>query len=176
MIDQYFGLVFDCDTKCVEAEEEAIKSKEHFLQYNCYIDKEVKYLHSGLRNVRYCPIHAILMGHWSRKKTTLNIFSLQRLKETITKHSPTLDRDAEYVKSLKVSRLPAYLTVQMVRFQFKQKDAINAKILKDIKFPLLLDTFDLCSEELQKKLIPMRTKFKVHFHLQNPFPRDCICY
>lgn len=51
--------------------------------------------------------------------------------------------------------------MQMVRFQFKQKDAINAKILKDIKFSLSLDTFDLCSNELQQKLIPMRTKFKV---------------
>ncbi len=86
----------------------------------------------------------------------------QRLKESLTKHSPTLDRDAEYIKTMKVSRLPAYLTVQMVRFQFKQKDAINAKILKDVKFPLLLDTFDVCSAELQQKLVPMRTKFKEH--------------
>ena len=30
----------------------------------------------------------------------------------------------------KLSRLPAYLTVQFVRFYFKEKDAINAKILK----------------------------------------------
>ena len=29
-----------------------------------------------------------------------------------------------------LSRLPAYLTVQFVRFYFKEKDAINAKILK----------------------------------------------
>ena len=54
----------------------------------------------------------------------------QRLQESLSKHSPSLERDAEYIKKLKVSRLPAYLTVQMVRFQFKQKDAINAKILK----------------------------------------------
>lgn len=87
---------------------------------------------------------------------------LQRLKESISKNSPTLGRDAEYIKTMKVSRLPGYLTIQMVRFQFKQKDAINAKILKDIKFPLLLDTFDLCSEELQQRLVPMRTRFKEH--------------
>merc|ERR1719429_1084208 len=41
-------------------------------------------------------------------------------------------------------------------------DAVNAKILKDIKFPLVLDVFELCSEELQEKLVPMRTKFKDH--------------
>ena len=79
----------------------------------------------------------------------------------MNKKSPSLDRDADYVKTLRVSRLPGYLTVQMMRFQFKQKDAINAKILKDIKFPQMLDTFDLCTDELQQKLIPMRTKFKV---------------
>ena len=136
VVDQYFGLEFATETKCVEAEDEpVVKSTERFLQYSCYIDKEVKYLASGLKN---------------------------RLQESMTKKSPTLDRDAEYVKSLKVSRLPGYLTVQMMRFQFKQKDAVNAKILKDIKFPMILDTFDLCTDELQQKLVPMRTKFKEH--------------
>lgn len=134
VIDTYFGLEFETETKCVESDEEPVsKSTEHFLQYNCYIDKDVKYLASGLKN---------------------------RLQESMTKKSAILDRDAEYVKNLKVSRLPGYLTVQMVRFQFKQKDAINAKILKDIKFPMMLDTFDFCTPELQNKLLPMRTKFK----------------
>ena len=85
------------------------------------------------------------------------------MQESLTKTSPTLDREAEYVKTLKVSRLPGYLTVQMVRFQFKQKDSegINAKILKDIKFPKMLDTFDTCSDDLKQKLMPMRKQFKV---------------
>ena len=67
------------------------------------------------------------------------------------------------MKTLKVSRLPGYLTVQMVRFQFKQKDSegINAKILKDIKFPKMLDTFDTCSDDLKQKLMPIRKQFKV---------------
>lgn len=134
VVDTFFGLEFETETKCVESEDEPVsKSKEHFLQYNCYIDKDVKYLYSGLKN---------------------------RLEEHMTKRSEKLDRDAEYVKNLKVSRLPGYLTVQMVRFQFKQKDAINAKILKDIKFPMMLDTFDLCTPDLQNKLVPMRSKFK----------------
>jgi len=32
----------------------------------------------------------------------------------------------------KLKRLPAYLTVQMVRFFYKGKEAVNAKILKVI--------------------------------------------
>lgn len=136
VVDQYFGLDFATETKCVESEDEpVVKSTEKFLQYSCYIDKEVKYLATGLKN---------------------------RLQENVTKKSLILDRDAEYIKTLTVSRLPGYLTVQMMRFQYKQKDAVNAKILKDIKFPQILDVFDLCSEDLAQKLIPMRTKFKDH--------------
>ena len=86
------------------------------------------------------------------------------MTQPLTKRSATLDRDAEYTKPSKVSRLPGYLTIQMMRFQFKQKDAVNAKILKDIKFPMMLDTFELCTEDLQQKLVPMRTKFKVRPH------------
>jgi ubiquitin carboxyl-terminal hydrolase 14 len=65
----------------------------------------------------------------------------------------------------KVSRLPAYLTVQFVRFYYKEKESINAKILKDVKFPLEFDAFELCSSELQQKLTPMRARFKVRCRL-----------
>lgn len=51
--------------------------------------------------------------------------------------------------------------MQFVRFYYKEKEAINAKILKDVKFPMELDVFELCAPELQEKLMPMRDKFKV---------------
>jgi ubiquitin carboxyl-terminal hydrolase 14 len=56
--------------------------------------------------------------------------------------------------------LPAYLSTQFVRFQYKERASTNAKILKDIKFPISLDVFELCTPELQDKLLPMRAKFK----------------
>lgn len=68
----------------------------------------------------------------------------------------------------KVSRLPGYLTIQFVRFQFK-KQAVNAKILKDVKFPLDFDAYELCSPELQEKLAPVRSRFKVK-------PFNCFDY
>ena len=134
LIEQYFGGTFECEMKCIEAEDEEVKkSKENFLQLSCFISSEVKYMHSGLR---------------------------LRLNEQITKKSPTLDRDANYMKQSLISRLPAYLTVNFVRFQYKGKEGINAKVLKDIKFTIDFDAFDLCSKELQQKLLPMRNKFK----------------
>ncbi|XP_017792063.1 PREDICTED: ubiquitin carboxyl-terminal hydrolase 14 [Habropoda laboriosa] len=134
LIEQYFGGTFDTELKCIESEDEPpTKGKEEFLQLSCFISTEVKYMHSGLRN---------------------------KMQEQITKLSPTLGRDAMYTKTSKISRLPAYLTIQFVRFYYKEKEAINAKILKDVKFPLELDAFELCSSELQSKLTPMREKFK----------------
>lgn len=133
-VDQYFGCEFESMLKCVESEEEPpVKSKETFYQLSCFITQEVKYLHTGLKN---------------------------RLQESLVKSSPTLNRDAQYLKESKISRLPGYLIVQFVRFYYKEKEAISAKILKDIKYPMTLDTYELCSPELQEKLVPVRDKFK----------------
>ena len=56
--------------------------------------------------------------------------------------------------------IPGYITIQMVRFHFKQKEAVNAKVLKDVKFSVMLDMHQMCSSELQEKLRPDRTQFK----------------
>ena len=133
-VDQYFGGTFEAILKNTETDdEETTKSNDNFLQLSCFINPDVRYLISGLK---------------------------AKLEEQLTKHSPKLDRDAVYQKSSKISRLPSYLSVQMVRYIYKERESINAKILKDIKFSISLDVFELCTSELQDKLMPMRTKFK----------------
>ncbi|MGH0146477.1 UNVERIFIED_CONTAM: hypothetical protein FKN15_021617 [Acipenser sinensis] len=133
-IDQFFGVEFETTMKCAEAEdEEPTKGKENQLQLSCFINQEVKYLFTGLK---------------------------LRLQEEITKLSPSLQRNALYIKSSRISRLPAYMTVQMVRFFYKEKESVNAKVLKDVKFPLMLDVYELCTTELQEKMVSIRSKFK----------------
>jgi len=133
LIDQYMGGKLAVEMKCDESEEEPVTpSEENFLQLSCFINTETKYMHSGL---------------------------VSKLSEKITKNSPTLGRDAVYTKTSKIDRLPAYLTVQMVRFFYKTIGT-NAKVLRDVKFPMQFDAYDLCTKELQDKLIPMRDKFK----------------
>lgn len=102
-----------------------------FLTFLLFSD--VKYLHAGLKS---------------------------RLEEELIKKSPSLNRDATYLKTSKISRLPAYLSINFIRFFYKEKNSINAKILKDVKFPFSLDLYDLCTPELQAKLMPLRQKFK----------------
>uniref|UniRef100_A0AAY4CNN6 Ubiquitin carboxyl-terminal hydrolase n=1 Tax=Denticeps clupeoides TaxID=299321 RepID=A0AAY4CNN6_9TELE len=133
-IDQFFGVEYETTMKCTESDdEEPTKGTESQLQLSCFINQEVKYLATGLR---------------------------LRLQEEITKLSPSLQRNALYIKSSKVSRLPAYLTVQMVRFYYKEKESVNAKVLKDVKFPLMLDVYELCTSELQENMVAVRSKFK----------------
>ncbi|EDV98878.1 ubiquitin carboxyl-terminal hydrolase 14 [Drosophila grimshawi] len=135
-IEQFFGGTFEVKMTADEAPDEpATISKENFLQLSCFISMEVKYMHSGLKS---------------------------RMKEQLAKHSESLGRNANYTRTYLVSRLPAYLTVQFVRFQYKGKEGINAKVLKDIKFPIDFDAYELCTPELQNKLSPMRSKFKDH--------------
>lgn len=134
LVDSFFGGLFETKLKNIESEEEAATDgNEEFLQLSCYISQDVKYMQTGLKS---------------------------KLEETLTKHSPSLSRDAEYLKTSKISRLPSYLCVQFVRFFYKEKEGVNAKILKDVKFSMSLDVNDLCTPELQSKLLPMRDRFK----------------
>ncbi|CEF69379.1 Ubiquitin carboxyl-terminal hydrolase [Strongyloides ratti] len=114
-------------------DEEATTTAEDFLQLSCFLAQDIKYLQSGLKN---------------------------KMVEEIEKMSVTLNRNCKYEKRTLISRLPAYVTIQLVRFFYKEKGQINAKILKDVKFPMTLDLHELCTPELKKKLEPMRAAFK----------------
>ena len=54
--------------------------------------------------------------------------------------------------SSKLTRLPPYLTVQLVRFFYKTDVGQKAKVLRKVSFPMTLDVHDWCSDELKKAL------------------------
>ncbi|KAJ8328683.1 deubiquitinating enzyme [Batrachochytrium dendrobatidis] len=82
------------------------------------------------------------------------------LIEKIEKNSPSLNRSAKYSKSSKITRLPQYLTVNFVRFQWKPQENVKAKILKRVQFPMELDMVPFCTPELQEKLAPAKQRLK----------------
>ncbi|KAK2358158.1 Oxoglutarate/iron-dependent oxygenase [Trifolium repens] len=49
-----------------------------------------------------------------------------------------------------------YLTVQFVRFFWKRESNQKAKILRKVDYPLQLDVYDLCSDEVKKKSEALR--------------------
>nr|GFC61026.1 ubiquitin carboxyl-terminal hydrolase 6 [Tanacetum cinerariifolium] len=61
------------------------------------------------------------------------------LKSELEKASPTLGRSAVYLKDSRINGLP-------------KESSQKAKILRKVDYPLELDIFDLCSDDLRKTL------------------------
>lgn len=80
--------------------------------------------------------------------------------ETIEKNSPTTGKMAVYTKKSKISRLPKYLIVNFIRFQWKATERVKAKILKKVQFPFELDMIPFCTPDLQLKLQVGRDRLK----------------
>lgn len=113
--------------------EPVVESDEPFLKLDCHIDVSINHLRDG-----------ILAG----------------LTEEIEKNSPTLGRDAKYIKTSRISRLPKYLTVHFVRFFWKKDAQKKAKIMRKVTFPEELDVVEYCTDDLRKRLIPVRDKVR----------------
>lgn len=137
-VDKYLAGKFSSTTECDEQSakdmgEETVSSEETFLKLNCHIGKETNHLRDGILN---------------------------GLKEQMEKKSPTLDRDALYTKTSKISRLPKYLTVHFVRFFWKREAQKKAKIMRKVTFPAELDVVEFCTDHLRELLVPVRDKVR----------------
>ncbi|KAL8113745.1 ubiquitin carboxyl-terminal hydrolase 6-like isoform X1 [Apium graveolens] len=119
-----FGIELVSRVHCAESGEESSETESvHSLK--CHISHEVNHLHEGLKH---------------------------GLKSELEKSSPSLGRSAIYVKDSRINALPRYLTVQFVRFFWKRESNQKAKILRKVDYPLELDIYDLCSDDLKKSL------------------------
>uniref|UniRef100_A0A2N9HSF5 Ubiquitin carboxyl-terminal hydrolase n=1 Tax=Fagus sylvatica TaxID=28930 RepID=A0A2N9HSF5_FAGSY len=119
-----FGIELISRVHCQESGEESSET-ESVYSLKCHISHEVNHLHEGLK-------HA--------------------LKSELEKASPSLGRSAVYLKESRINGLPRYLTIQFVRFFWKRESNQKAKILRKVDYPLELDVYDLCSDDLRKKL------------------------
>ncbi|POW04400.1 hypothetical protein PSTT_10434 [Puccinia striiformis] len=121
-------------TKCIEAEDEpATISKEKWLELKCNISISTNYMITGIQD---------------------------GLKQPLEKLSPSLGRSAQYLQTSKISRLPAYLTIHMVRFYWRRDINKKTKIMRKVKFPFNLDLTELLSDKLKTQVGPAATKLK----------------
>ncbi len=78
------------------------------------------------------------------------------LVSKVEKHSEKHGKNCLWKKQQKISSLPKYLTVQKIRFIWREKDegtnteARKAKILRNVAFPRVLDLYEFCTKELQE--------------------------
>jgi len=82
------------------------------------------------------------------------------LDQQIEKNSPSLNRSAVYTESSRIARLPAYLTVNMVRFFWRRELGKKAKIMRKVKFPFDLDVVDLVTDDLKQRILPVNAALK----------------
>lgn len=116
---------------CVDdAEDPGSETQVPFTMLTCNIAGEVQTLEAGLD---------------------------QAFNETITARSEKLGRDdASFKSTSRISALPEYLVVHMVRFSWRNDIQKKAKILKPITFPMTLDMSTLITEELKQEQKPYR--------------------
>ncbi|CAK4081319.1 unnamed protein product [Aphanomyces euteiches] len=138
MIDALFGLEMEEKLECAETDaEEVVAKKEKALKLVCNITKDTNHISEG-----------IAIG----------------LEGTIEKNSDVLGRNATWKKSQKINRLPKYLCVQFMRFYWKltpesrDHTGVKCKMLRPISFPMVLDVFNFCSDELKAVLKVGRDK------------------
>ncbi|KAG8380064.1 hypothetical protein BUALT_Bualt07G0154600 [Buddleja alternifolia] len=128
-VKRLFGVDLVSRIHCAESGEESTES-ESVYSLKCHISQEVNHLHEGLKRA---------------------------LKSELEKSSPSLGRTAIYTKDSRINDLPRYLTIQFVRFFWKRESNQKAKILRKVDYPLELDVYDLCSDDLRKRLeVPRR--------------------
>ncbi|KAF5383880.1 hypothetical protein D9757_007411 [Collybiopsis confluens] len=127
-VEQYLMGEIRRELSTVEAPEEPpTVSFEKILKIECNISAQTNYMHAGI---------------------------LGALNSTLTKTSPTLNREAVYTQTSRLTRLPQYLNVHMVRFAWKSDVAKKAKVMRKVKFPTTYDALELVSPELKEKLLP----------------------
>lgn len=144
-VDENFAIEMEVETKLDEAEggsEEPTKRPEKFYKLACHIQGHVKQADGSFKGATDMLPQGIMKG----------------LEDKLEKTSPSLGRNAIYQTKSRVTRLPKFLMTQLVRFYYKTDTQKRAKVLRPIKFPFMLDTYDFCAPELQAKIKGYRDK------------------
>ena len=131
-VERLFQGVLETTSRCAEAPDEPATTRTvPFRKLCCHIDASVLFLADGLR---------------------------KGLLDTVEKHSPSLGRNSVYEQRSAISRLPAYLTVQFVRFSYTKN---VCKIVRPVQFPMVLDVADLCTDTLRAAVTRVRAADRI---------------
>jgi ubiquitin carboxyl-terminal hydrolase 14 len=136
VVQELFLGRFTSTETCTENEAEPdVVSSEAMHKLTCYITQDVNYLNEGI---------------------------LLSLESNRTKNSPTLGRNAEYKKTLRISALPKILIVHFNRFGWKQgqKQGLKTKKLRKVAYPETLDLSPFCDAKLGRDLRASVMKLK----------------
>jgi ubiquitin carboxyl-terminal hydrolase 14 len=133
-VDQFMMAEMRRELKCDEAPEEpSTVTIEKVLKIECNISATTNYMHTGIKDA---------------------------MSSQLEKNSPSLGRQAVYSQTSRLSRLPSYLTVHMVRFAWRRDIGKKAKIMRKVKFASEFDALEVVTDELKSKLTPVSSRLK----------------
>lgn len=133
IVQQLFGgsmTVKMSNTEAKEEQEPSTTTVEKFNKLSCHIGSTtINYLIDGLKS---------------------------SMEEKVKKNSTVLGKECDYLKVSKLSKLPFYLMVQFVRFDWRSDTKLKAKVVRPVEFPFTFDAYDLCDDDLKTKLAAKR--------------------
>ncbi|KAG6377843.1 hypothetical protein JVT61DRAFT_14624 [Boletus reticuloceps] len=133
-VDQFMVGEMRRELKCDEAPEEpSTVTTERVLKFECNITISTNYMHTSI---------------------------MDSLNSKLIKNSPSLGREASYTQTSRLSRLPHYLTVHMVRFAWRRDIGKKAKIMRRVKFTTEFDALDIVTPELKERMTPVSQRLK----------------
>uniref|UniRef100_K4AIV3 ubiquitinyl hydrolase 1 n=1 Tax=Setaria italica TaxID=4555 RepID=K4AIV3_SETIT len=116
---------------CAKSGENCLEDAESFYSLKCHVSHDVDHIYEGLK---------------------------RGLEREFWRHSPRLGQSAIYTGQAEIDELPRqehkylYLTVKFERLIWKKELSRNAKIPQKVEYPLQLDVYKFCSDELKQKL------------------------
>ncbi|KAL0415135.1 UNVERIFIED_CONTAM: Ubiquitin carboxyl-terminal hydrolase 6 [Sesamum latifolium] len=131
-VKRLFGIDLVSRVHCAESGEESTET-ESVYSLKCHISQEVNHLHEGLRR---SPLFSVKLAE---------ITDIQGLKSELEKSSPSLGRSAIYTKDSRINDLPSMNYVS-------SSETSAILFLQKVDYPLELDVYDLCSDDLRKRL------------------------
>jgi len=140
-IDELFSFKVRSSLKCLEYDDEPAQETED--------EQRVLLCHFGTQSDPVSHIHQGVQ---------------LSMKEYVEKASPTLGRNAQYLKSSAIASFPPYLIVQFARFGYKQASestgtsASKVKLTRKVAFSSTLDIADCCTGELKARASLGRAK------------------
>eukprot|EP01024_Parvocaulis_polyphysoides_P020679 TRINITY_DN1972_c1_g1_i2.p2 TRINITY_DN1972_c1_g1~~TRINITY_DN1972_c1_g1_i2.p2 ORF type:complete len:366 (-),score=84.54 TRINITY_DN1972_c1_g1_i2:203-1300(-) len=132
LIKKLFGIDINTVLKSDDSSE-VITEKRNEVMLKCNIQIDVNYLHQ-----------AIELGLEVERKQV----------------SQELGQDTIFKGKGRITKLPPYLTMHLLRFDYRQDTKKKAKILRKVQFPMTLDMHDYCDDELKEGLKGAREAFK----------------
>jgi ubiquitin carboxyl-terminal hydrolase 14 len=135
LIHELFAIEYTVTLKSIDSElKEERVSKEILTKIPVYIDKDISELNASL---------------------------VARIKDNVELNSEIYSRNVFYEKTQLISRIPPFLNLQYMRFDWKHANvdifgsggqATKTKIQKSIVYSKIFDIYDLCTEDTKKLL------------------------